>query len=338
MFPYNERKSGISGEGYVSEGTFSIRPNVKSREYIVITSVKNEEENLPDLVKSVVEQTIKPVLWVIVDDNSTDNSYQMLKGYQKKHGWIDCIKYATSPEEHEAKKKMGNIDLRLFTYFHVSFVKKYGIDYAIRYIKEHNMQYDYLSIIDGDMTLDINYFEGVIGEMKKDKNLGIASGATYSRVGKNLILEIKRSDQPEGQSMVFSKECYIDIGGITPSLSYDGVCIVKAKNKGWKTLLFRKYHAYQCRRTGGRGVIEKGNLYHGFSDYYLNLNPLVVFLKFLKFVVKQNSVAGKIYIHGYLYGWRKHIPKSELDDLRRYYMWRRPVEIFKDLLGDDYDK
>lgn len=45
-----------------------------SHKYIVVTPCKNEGENLPNLIASVVAQTIMPVLWVIVDDGSTDTT------------------------------------------------------------------------------------------------------------------------------------------------------------------------------------------------------------------------------------------------------------------------
>ena len=67
--------------------------------YILITPVKNEEENLPNLIQSVVEQTIKPVLWVIVDDGSTDRSPEIIKEAQKKYSWIQSIRLESKSRE-----------------------------------------------------------------------------------------------------------------------------------------------------------------------------------------------------------------------------------------------
>ena len=51
--------------------------------YILVTAAKNEGKNLPELIQSVAEQTIKPLLWVIVDDASTDNTPQILEDASK---------------------------------------------------------------------------------------------------------------------------------------------------------------------------------------------------------------------------------------------------------------
>jgi len=55
-----------------------------SRRYILITPVKNEEENLQRLIESIVKQTIKPLLWIIIDDGSTDRSSELIKQWKKK--------------------------------------------------------------------------------------------------------------------------------------------------------------------------------------------------------------------------------------------------------------
>ena len=37
--------------------------------YILITPVKNEENNLSQTINSLLNQDVKPKLWIIVDDN-----------------------------------------------------------------------------------------------------------------------------------------------------------------------------------------------------------------------------------------------------------------------------
>ncbi|NPE27880.1 glycosyltransferase family 2 protein [Methanococcoides sp. SA1] len=44
------------------------------RKYIIVTPCKNEDRNLCDVAQSLINQTILPVLWVIVNDNSTDKT------------------------------------------------------------------------------------------------------------------------------------------------------------------------------------------------------------------------------------------------------------------------
>ena len=49
-----------------------------NRQYIVVTPCRNEEMSHPNLVQSITAQTIKPSLWVIVDDGSTDKTGELI--------------------------------------------------------------------------------------------------------------------------------------------------------------------------------------------------------------------------------------------------------------------
>ena len=62
------------------------------KDYILVTPCKNEEESLPELARSVVNQAIKPKMWVIVDDGSTDRTPEILRDLALKHNWIQNIR------------------------------------------------------------------------------------------------------------------------------------------------------------------------------------------------------------------------------------------------------
>ena len=55
-----------------------------NRRYIVVTPCRNEEKNLSNLVQSMTAQTIRPALWVIVDDGSTDKTGKIIDEVEKK--------------------------------------------------------------------------------------------------------------------------------------------------------------------------------------------------------------------------------------------------------------
>ena len=44
------------------------------KNYVVVTPCKNEEKNLLALASSITNNTIKPSLWIILNDGSTDNT------------------------------------------------------------------------------------------------------------------------------------------------------------------------------------------------------------------------------------------------------------------------
>ena len=63
-----------------------------NRQYIVVTPCRNEEKNLPNLMQSMTAQTIKPALWVIVDDGSTDRTPEIIEKAKEKYDWIKSIR------------------------------------------------------------------------------------------------------------------------------------------------------------------------------------------------------------------------------------------------------
>ena len=57
-----------------------------------IIACRNEIHNLPSLLVSIENQTYKPDEVIFVDDNSTDETYNFLINYSKKHNNIKVIK------------------------------------------------------------------------------------------------------------------------------------------------------------------------------------------------------------------------------------------------------
>jgi len=59
--------------------------------YILITPARNEEKNIPLTIESTINQTLKPKLWVIVNDNSSDSTPQIVEKYLGNFPWIKLI-------------------------------------------------------------------------------------------------------------------------------------------------------------------------------------------------------------------------------------------------------
>ena len=99
----------------------------QSMNYILITPCKNEGENLPKLIQSIVLQTIKPVIWVIIDDASTDNTPQITKEATEKNDWIKILRY-----EEATKRDLG---------LHLAKIMRNGFDMAIDHCKKKDIEY-----------------------------------------------------------------------------------------------------------------------------------------------------------------------------------------------------
>ena len=278
-----------------------------SRRYIVVTPCKNEGENLPDLIESMVAQTVRPVVWVIVDDGSADDTPNIIEDAMKIQDWIQSIRLDS------AVRDLG---------LHLADVMKKGFDYAISYCKEYGIEYDYLGNLDGDLTLPPTFYESLMREFEKDSTLGVASGGTKHIIGDRIKYANLLVDEPSGGHMLIRRECFEECGGIPSSYAVDGVIKAKARLRGWRTRRFEDNIATEVRDVSAADGYWRGYMHDGESSYYLNINPLHVLFKCIKYIFKKPHYTGVAYLVGYMSSVIRR--KAQLDDeeVKRYF-WNK---------------
>ena len=282
------------------------------RRYILVTPVKNEEENLPNLIQSIVNQMVKPMLWVIVDDGSTDNTPKIIKNAKKKYNWIQ------STRMNEGKRDLG---------LHLADILRKGFDFAIQYCMKNRINYDYLGILDGDLSLKPTFIENLITEFEKNPKLGIASGGS-KHIVKNREIHLKVSiDEPAGGHRLIRRKCFEECDGIPLSYDCDSVLKVKAKLRGWKTKRFEENIVTGIRDMSSAEGFWKGYVHNGKASYYLNLNPLHVMIRSIIYSFRRPYYTGIAYMVGYLSDLIRK--KEQLDDneIKDYY-WNKWKKIF----------
>ncbi len=275
-----------------------------SRKYIVVTPCKNEGDNLPDLIESVVAQTIRPVLWVIVDDGSTDDTQNIIGDAMKAHGWIRNIRL-----DSEAR------DLGL----HLAGVMKNGFDYTISYCRRYGIEYDYLGNLDGDLTLPTTFYESLMSEFEKDSKLGVASGGTRHIIGDRVVHAKVSVNEPSGGHMLIRSACFDEIGGIPLAYAVDGVIKVKSRLRGWKTRRFDDNIVTEIRDASAAEGYWNGFAYKGKSSYYLNIHPLHVAAKLVMYSFRRPYYTGIAYLAGYLGDLLRRRERINDPEIRRYF-------------------
>ena len=275
-----------------------------SHRYIVITPCKNEGANLPDLIKSVVAQTVRPVVWVIVDDGSADDTPNIIESAMETQDWIQSIRLDS------AVRDLG---------LHLAGVVKKGFDYAISYGKENELEYDYLGNLDGDLTLPPTFYENLMIEFEKYHRLGIASGGTKHIIGDRVRYANLSVNEPSGGHMLIRKECFEECGGIPISYSVDSVLKARARIRGWKTRRFEANVATEIRDVHAAEGYWKGFIYSGRSSYYLNINPLHVIARIVMYSFRKPYYIGIAYLVGYFGSVMRREKRIDDEDVKRYF-------------------
>ena len=106
----------------------------------VIVPVYNVDKYLDKCLDSLVNQTLKDIEIIIVNDGSKDDSEKIIKKYQKKY-----------PEIIKAYKKSNG---------GLSDARNYGLKYASG---------NYIAFVDGDDYVDINMFSKMYNYAKENK-------------------------------------------------------------------------------------------------------------------------------------------------------------------------
>lgn len=247
--------------------------SLNQKAYIIISPVRDEEKYLERTIQSVTAQTLRPRLWVIVDDGSQDRSYEIASGYSQRVPWIRVVRIP-----RDGERNLGSAEVRAFMQ---------GLEYV------GSLGFDFVVKLDADLELPPEYFESLVGKFLQDGKLGIASGV-YLEEGRNGWKPVWMPPyHASGASKVVRTECFRDIGGFALSRGWDTVDEIKAQFRGWKTCHFPELQFLHLRPEGkGIGSLRTGVL-HG-EAYYASGGGLLFFL--LKFL--HRLVAGEPLILG----------------------------------------
>lgn len=260
---------------------------MKTRSYILVTPAKNEEENLPLLAKSVVNQSIRPRLWVIVDDNSVDKTPEIIKQLEGEYEWIIG---------HTIDDKISDYD----PVFRNAITYRIAFKVALDRAKELNIPFGYIGIVDADFVLERKFFEKIISSFLYNPRLGIASGGVYVLKNGRLVWEKSRIDFPRGSPRLIRFECFFDIGGYPREPAPDLISYYLAKMRGWETLQIVDAIGVELRPTGGRGDVLKRYMRQGFVNYYIGVPPLSEILYSVYLSLADDFRKGTGSILGYL--------------------------------------
>ena len=285
-------------------------------EYILVTAAKNEGENLPAVINSIISQTKIPKLWLIVDDGSTDNTQLILTNIQKKYNWIK----ACHLQEH-------SWDIT----FHYSFVCNEGFQFAINYCAEKSIQYEFIGLLDADTEVIPDYFERLINFFRRDASLGIISGGIYHKIDGSLKWNNTNENLPAGTGRLWRKECFLKTGGYAIEPAPDSISNVKAILNGWKVKKFKEIVAIERRFTGSAHGVWARGVTNGKIAHYLNKHPVLIILNFSSYFRIKPYYTGFAYLYGYLMAVIARKEKIADKEIKDYYWNTRLFDYLSDI-------
>lgn len=221
--------------------------------YALITPARNEAESLARLAPTIIGQTLAPGAWVIVDDGSQDETARVAGDLASEHPWIQLVRASRERDGIRQGRREGRDLLAL--------------QEGLAALTEPA---DFVTKLDADLTLPLDYFERLVKEFDADPRLGIASG-THSE------LEDGRW-QPRhltGTSTVcacrtYRWECWHEVQPLEPRMGWDGIDEARAIVAGWRTLRLTDLLFHHHRPMGAReGSRFKARAAEGIGAHYM---------------------------------------------------------------------
>ncbi|GAA4887820.1 glycosyltransferase family A protein [Flaviramulus aquimarinus] len=247
--------------------------------FYIIIPAHNETSSIGLTLSSLANQTLLPKRVVVVNDNSTDNTQDIVEGYAEKHSFITLIN-SKSSNEHLPGSKIIN-----------AFYKGY---------ETLDNNYDVICKFDADLIFPYNYLEQLAAHFKSNEKLGIASGFCYIEKNKTWALEsLTRKDHIRGALKAYKKECFLEIGKLKPSMGWDTVDELLAKYYGWELLTDKSLHVKHLKPTGIS--YNKASKYlQGEAMYKMRYGFFITLISALKLAYKKRSfLLFKDYLVGY---------------------------------------
>ena len=222
--------------------------------YLVISPCRNEAEYMRRTLDSMIGQTVRPALWVIVDDGSTDDTPQILSEYASKYNFIKIV-----TRENRGHRSVGPGGIEAF--------------YA-GYKSVNPENFDYICKLDLDLELPSLYFEILIEKMEENPRIGTCSGKPYfldKKSGK-LISEKCGDENSVGMTKFFRKKCFDQIGGFVQQVMWDAIDGHRCRILGWIAVSWDvpDLRFIHLRPMGSsQNSIFTGRMRHGFGQYYM---------------------------------------------------------------------
>ncbi len=235
---------------------------------IVITPAHNEEAKLEALADTMEAQTVRPDLWVIVDDRSTDSTARVAKQIAADLPFVETISRTSGDDSRNFAGKVG-----AFTAGYDGFVEASHL---------------FVACVDADVLLPPQYFERVLNEFTERPRLGVTGGVyidTAGRIGRH------GGGSVPGPAQTFRRSTFDEMGGLRPLPrgGEDALACSYARKNGWETeaiddLQFR--HLRSVGTGGGRSKLRAA-FEHGRQDWDVGMDPVFEVVRMLPRVTQR---------------------------------------------------
>jgi len=234
----------------------------------IIIPAYNEELFLAKTLQSLVEQTFLPKEIMVVNDNSTDDTQDIIDKFSEKHSFITGIKTVSEASHQPGSKVINAFNIGLETI-------------------ENN--FDIICKFDADLIFPSNYLEKIKTTFEANPSYGIVGGFCYIEKNNSWELEnLTNKDHIRGALKAYRKECFQQIGGLKNTMGWDTVDELLAKYHGWEVCTDESLHVKHLKPTGAN-YSKASKHKQGEAFYKMHYGFWLTFIASAKLAVNKRS-------------------------------------------------
>lgn len=218
--------------------------------YVVVSPVRDEGRFLPQTAAGLVAQTRPPRQWVIVNDGSADDTGRVADALAAGHPWVSVIHRPRVSDRARGAPVVGA--------FHEG-------------LRTLDDGWDVVVKLDGDLGLPSHYFEWVMAVFERLPRAGLVGGVLDVFDGSAWVPDNVGRTTVHGAVKAYRREAFADIGGLSPSMGWDGIDEFALRSRGWGVHPISELRVLHYKQRGSsqrwwRARVEEGRGMH-FMGY-----------------------------------------------------------------------
>lgn len=257
--------------------------------YYIVIPTYNEEQFIALTLQSLADQSVLPTKVIVVNDNSTDSTPDIVLDFVKKYSWISLVTKSSCAIHLPGSKVIQ------------AFQKG---------LESIDDDYDLIVKVDADLIFPTNYFETIIEHFKSDSSIGMVGGFCYiEKNGKWVLENLTDKDHIRGALKAYRKATFKQIGGLRAQMGWDTVDELLCKFYNWKVVTDQSLHVRHLKPTGAN-YNKTARYKQGEAFYTLGYGFLITTIASLKLALRKEK---PFLFVDYLIGfWKAKLAKKPL--------------------------
>ena len=255
---------------------------------LLVSPVHNEAAHLEEVIDGVFAQTRPPDLWLIVDDNSDDDTAAIARRASAR-GTVRVAVVSTPAgyTKHAGDRNAAGGPDRAF-------------NFGLQQLEWST--YTHVGKLDGDIVLPPDFVEVILERFAREPRLGIASGAVLEKRGQSWHRMQTPPEHATAPARVYSTACLEAIGGMPPRMGADMITTIYAKLHGYTTRTFLDIPVRHLRPMATADGVRQGRKRQGAYQYIVRYHPLWIIARSILVAMRFRpyGLSGLWFLRGYL--------------------------------------